>query len=431
MVDSTTRLPNVSRSEARRRSRERRRKRAERLGIDKTKTSQAVSQAVSEMKTVITFDDLDKDQLKAYYGIHSWWKTQKEIGGVARPLVIAGYAGCGKSALLSVALPALRNPDGSDVRVKYAAYTGKASNVLMSKNLPAQTIHSLIYECVPIGENEFEFVLKHRDEVEAELIVIDEASMVPDDMKEDLESLRIPILYTGDHGQLPPVKGNGNVMDFPDFKLETPHRQAMDSGIIEVATAIRKREPVKIGSYGINKDCDVVRSSVIDDVDLLASASMVICYTNAKRESLNKMLREYKGYTGRYPNVGEKLICVKNNKMTRMFNGLIVTVKAIEVEGGHLIMDVVDEVGKEYLGIKAFTNYFDGEDHPKIRGKTKLDVFEFAYAITGHKSQGSQWDHVVVIEEQMFRQTMDIKRRWKYTVLTRAIKKLTYITRLK
>lgn len=405
--------------------------RLKRQQLQTTKVSQGVSQAVTGMKTTITFDDLDDDQLKAYYGIHQWWRTQKEIGGVADPLVIAGYAGCGKSALLSVALPALRNPDGSNVRVKYAAYTGKASNVLMSKDLPAQTIHSLIYECVPVGENEFIFVLLERDNIEAELIVIDEASMVPEDMKKDLESLGIPILYTGDHGQLPPVKGVGNVMDKPDFKLEKPHRQAMDSGIIQVATAIRNRERVKLGSYGNNKDCEVVRASEIDNVELLASADIVICYTNNKREKLNSLLREYKGYHGRYPEVGEKLICVKNNKLTRMFNGLIVIVKAIRVEGGHLLMDVVDEVGKEYLGIKAFTNYFEGEDHPKIKGKTKYDIFEFAYAITGHKSQGSQWDNVIVVEEQMFNQSMDIKRRWKYTVLTRAVKKLTYITMLR
>lgn len=406
-------------------------KRLKRQQLKMSKVSEGVSQAVTGMKTTITFDDLDDDQLKAYYGIHQWWRTQKEIGGVAKPLVIAGYAGCGKSALLSVALPALRNPDGSNVRVKYAAYTGKAANVLMSKELPAQTIHSLIYECIPVGEGEFIFSLLSRDDIEAELIVIDEASMVPEDMKEDLESLGIPILYTGDHGQLPPVKGVGNVMDNPDFKLEKPHRQAMDSGIIQVATAIRNRERVPLGTYGKREDCEVVKASTIDDVDLLASADIVICYTNDKREKLNKLLREYKGYTSRYPQVGEKLICVKNNKLTRMFNGLIVIVKSIYVEGGHLIMDVVDEVGREYLGIKAFTNYFDGEDHPRIRGKTKYDIFEFAYAITGHKSQGSQWDHVIVVEEFMYNQSMNIKRRWKYTVLTRAVERLTYITTLR
>lgn len=428
-MTSTTKLP--SRSEQRRRSRERARLRHERLHLESTKVSQGVSKALTGMKVSITFDDLDDDQLRAYYGIHQWWRVQKDIGGVAEPLIIAGYAGCGKSALLSVALPALRNPDGSDVRVKYAAYTGKASNVLMSKDLPAQTLHSLIYECIPVGDSEFIFKLLDREDVQAELIVIDEASMVPDDMKRDLESLGIPVLYTGDHGQLPPVKGVGNVMDNPTYRLEKPHRQALESGIIEISTAVRNRQRIFLGTYGVRGDCEVVRAGTVEDVGLLASADIVICYTNDRRESLNRQLRKYKGFSGTYPNVGEKIICVKNNKLTRMFNGLILVVKAVKVVGGKITMDLIDEVGKEYLDICAFSNYFEGKPHPELRGKSKLDVFEFAYAITGHKSQGSQWDHVVVIEEVMFNQSMDIKRRWKYTVLTRAIEKLTYISMIK
>lgn len=420
---------------------ERKRKRAERavkrrkaerlarrtqLDTKPTKVAQEVAQAVSETKTVVTYDDLDGDQLLAYHGIHTWWDTQKRIGGVAEPLTVGGFAGTGKSTLLSIALPALKNPDGSDVKVKYCAYTGKASNVLMQKGLPAQTMHSLIYDCVPNGDT-VDFVLKHKDDVDAQLIVVDEASMIPDEMRQDLESLGIPILYTGDHGQLPPVAGIGNVMADPIFKLEQPHRQALESGIIEVATNVRNRKRVKVGVYGKNKDVEVVRSRVINDTGRLAAADMVICYTNKKREQLNKVIRKYKGFEGTYPQVGEKLICVRNNKNTRMFNGLVLYVKAIKEEGGYLVMDLVDEVGNEYLNIKAFTNYFEGADHPKIFGRTLFDVFEFAYAITGHKSQGSQWREVVVVEEVMYRQPLDIQRRWNYTALTRASEKLTWI----
>lgn len=391
-----------------------------------------VSESVSNtLKTEITFEDLDKHQLMAYFGIHEWWKAGSED-----PLVIAGYAGCGKSALLSVALPALKNSDKSHVRIKYAAYTGKASNVLITKGLKAQTIHSLIYNCEPIpdpitGITKIEFVLKEAFEVDCELIVIDEASMLPDDMREDLESLGIPVIYTGDHGQLPPVVGKGNVMLNPDFKLEEPHRQALDSGIIEVATKVRTRKGIRIGTYGKNKDCHVHSSKKLTDIDLLSSADIVICYTNGRRTELNDQIREYKGFSGTMPQVGEKLICTRNNKNTGTVNGLIVIVEAIIEEAGHYLVNAVDEVGNKFYGLRVSKNHFQGYDHPKIQGQTLIDLFEFAYAITGHKSQGSQWPHVVVIEEKMHRQTIDLKRRWKYTTFTRAMSRLDYITLLR
>lgn len=411
----------VSRSERRRRSRERRLKRLKAL--------ESHPEQHSVGKAGVTYEDLDKDQLMAYKAIHEWWLTQKTIGGVARPLTLAGYSGTGKSTLLSIALPDLRNPDGSCVKTAYAAYTGKAASVLVAKGLPATTIHSLIYNAVPDPESDsgIYFELKTREDIEADLIVIDEASMVPDDMRGDLESLGIPILYTGDHGQIPPVTGFGNIMENPELRLETPHRQALESGIIELGTMIRNKKNPKRGVYGVHEDAEVLPRSAINDIDLLGSADMVICYTNRKREELNRQLRKYKGFSGKYPEKGEKIICIKNNKNTGMINGLILEVVSLVEEGGYLVMDLVDETGKKYNKIKAFTNYFDGLDHPQIRGQTGYDVFEFAYAITGHKSQGSQWDHVVVVEEPMYKQTMDFKRRWKYTVVTRAAKRLSLI----
>ena len=385
--------------------------------------------ARSKEPVIITYNDLDDDQLDAYDGIHEWWRVQKDLGGVAAPLTVAGFAGTGKSTLLGVALPALKNPDDSVVKVAYCAYTGKAANVLITKGLDASTIHSLIYNCVPEDDGKFVFELKDASEIDAELIVVDEASMVPDDMREDLESLGIPVLYTGDHGQLPPVAGNGNVMEKPRFKLETPHRQAMDSGIISMATLVRKGKAVTKGLMGVLSDAEKVGHALLKDTALLSSADIIICFKNTTREAINKRIREYRGHTHMFPEVGEKIICVKNNRNTRMVNGLVLEVLSMYEEGDLLLMDCKDEAGILYKGLKGFKNYFQGHPHPKIHGATLHDVFEFAYAITGHKSQGSQWDHVVIIEEVMFKSTTEMKRRWLYTVLTRAAKKLTWISR--
>lgn len=424
-------LRNKARLERREKAvQDRKRKRLERRNL----VQEGVSEAVTGGQKELTIEDLDNDQMKAFKGIHLWWKTQKDIGGVAEPLTIGGYAGTGKSTLLSIALPALRNADGSHVRIRYCAYTGKAASVLLQKSLPAQTLHSLIYHC-EVVEGERIFILKDPDELEADLVVVDEASMVPDDMREDLESLGIAILYTGDHGQLPPVKGEGNVMVNPVFKLETVHRQALESGIIKIATDVRQRKPLRCGVYGARKDVVVKRVKELEnDTELLLKADMVVCYKNTTRDDLNVKIRSHKGYKSQYPTIGEKLICVQNNKKTGMYNGLVLLVKAVKKEGSYLLMDLVDETGKEYLNIRGATNYFeyddDGNRHPHPKQKNgssdKLDLFEFAYAITGHKSQGSQWDNLVVIEERMFRQKMDIRIRWKYTTITRAAKQLTF-----
>ena len=404
------------------------RRKAKELAESKTPVAKAVSQAVPKK---VTFEDLDGDQLAAYRGIHEWWKTQQECGGTSEPLIIGGYAGTGKSTLLSIALPALMNQDGGIPYVKYCSYTGKAANVLRQKGLEAQTLHSLIYDPIPDPDDPDKviFELKPASEIDAELIVVDEASMVPDDLRRDLESLGIPIIYTGDHGQLPPVAGAGNVMEDPHFTLEEVHRQAMESGIITVATAVREGKKVKLGIHGKLRDAEKVGKKALDDTELLASADILICHTNKTRASLNERMRKFKGFEGKYPNKGEKIICVKNNKQTRMFNGLILTVDHCEVEGGMLIMDCTDEMGNKFLSLKAFTNYFDGEEHPKIYGETMTNVFEFAYAITGHKSQGSQWPHVIVVEEIMRRQSRDMVKRWLYTAVTRASDKLTWISK--
>ena len=404
-------------------------RRQKRVARQKGRQLAQVAKSVSKVFKRVTFEDLDGDQLLAYKGIHEWWNTSQECQGVPNPLTIGGYAGTGKSTLLAIALPVLKNPDGSEVRVAYCAYTGKAAVGLIAKGLPASTIHSLIYDVTSI-KGEVHFELKDPYDVECELIVVDEASMVPDSMRAHMESLGIAILYTGDHGQLPPVDGRGNVMENPHLRLETIHRQAEDSGIIKVATMVRTGKPVPLGTYGLNNDTVKLPVIAIEDIELLSSADIILTYTNASKERINDRIRDYKGYKGIMPQVGERLICVRNNKETGLVNGLIVTILTIIDEAGHYLMDCMDETGKTYKGVYVFTNYFQGNPHPNIKGsRCKVDKFEFAYAVTGHKAQGSQWDHVLVLEEEMYAQRNRFKKQWLYTVLTRAQSRLTWISR--
>ena len=211
-----------------------------------------------------------------------------------------GYAGSGKSTITRHAIEALglapMSRDGSAAGgVLFAAYTGKAALVMTRKGTPASTIHSLIYRvseatpeeiarvdaarladasrqlCAVCGPAEQLFAIERLDASscgsptsislascstskslvrDAELIVLDEVSMVGPEMAADLLAFGKPILVLGDPGQLPPIKGAGAFTDAaPDVMLTEIHRQAGESAIIRLATMARQGEPIPYGGH--------------------------------------------------------------------------------------------------------------------------------------------------------------------------------------
>jgi exodeoxyribonuclease-5 len=420
------------RTERRRRDREKRKLLNQ--GNGTTDQLEAVTVPVSKAHRRLTVADLDSDQLEAYNGIKEWWTVQQNIGGTAKPVVLSGYSGTGKSTLMSLVLSDLENPDGSTPYVKSAAYTGKAADVLRKKGVACDTLHYLLYNWLPEG-NRLVPIKKDRDEVGADLIVVDEASMLANDLRQDLEELCIPIVYLGDIGQLSAIVTDKNdtrpnVMSEPDFMLTHVHRQALESGIISVATDVRLGKNVDKGVYGVKKDMIKLGSDALNDKDLIANADTVICYYNKTRHFYNDMIRTYRGFSGSFPEVGERLICIRNNREMGLVNGLVVFVKHIVYEGGTLVMDLVDEVGKEFYKVQVHPEYFLGKEHPPMTGKLTKNYFEFGYALTGHKVQGSSFGEIVVIEENM-KGRISEKRRWMYTAITRAEHKCTWISKFR
>jgi exodeoxyribonuclease-5 len=168
-----------------------------------------------------------------------------------------GYAGTGKTTL---ARHFAENVEGE---VLFAAFTGKAAQVLRSKGAKnARTIHSLIYR--PRGEEEVSdeetgktsiapmFSINRQSPVaKAALIIIDECSMVDEALGRDLMSFGTPILVLGDPGQLPPVSGGGYFTnEEPDYLLTDIHRQARDNPIIQLAMHVREGKEIMHGDYG-------------------------------------------------------------------------------------------------------------------------------------------------------------------------------------
>ena len=249
------------------------------------------------------------EQAKTISAIIEWYKH----GG--QEFYLAGYAGVGKSTVANIAIEELR----SKCRVKnvrVAAYTGKAASVLKSKGVEsAQTIHSLIYapyEDEATGELRFNLVDNTVGE-KVDLLLLDEVSMVSREICEDLRGVFRKILVMGDPGQLPPVGGEGDFTNRePDVFLHEIHRQAAGSPIIELATLARQGKALPMGF-----DRDGVRVLKLDAETqplIYRKETQPICGLNRIRWAYNIRIRKSLGFDGVLPQVGERLLCCKNNK---------------------------------------------------------------------------------------------------------------------
>lgn len=345
-----------------------------------------------------------------------------------------GYAGTGKTTL------AKHFAEHVDGDVLFAAFTGKAAQVLRSRGATnARTIHSLIYR--PRGEEAVEdeetgktsispmFSINRQSPLaKAALIIIDECSMVDEALGRDLMSFSTPILVLGDPGQLPPISGGGFFTEQePDFLLSEIHRQAKDNPIIQLAMDVREGKEIMRGDYGaaqvISKD-EVTQGLVLD-------ADQVLVGTNRTRKRYNQRLRELKGFSADYPQSGDKLVCLRNDPAKGLLNGSLWQVMSSSRETvkpgiNLMIRPEDDDMDRGAAKIKLLKAAFEDTD-TEIPWTTRkrYDEFDYGYALTVHKSQGSQWNNVVLFDESFaFR---DSRERWLYTAITRAAETLTIV----
>jgi exodeoxyribonuclease-5 len=342
--------------------------------------------------------------------------------GSAQVFRLFGYAGTGKTTL------ARHLAEHIDGEVAFGAFTGKAALVMRAKGCKdARTIHSLIYRPREIESEEPVFVLNEESAAAtASLIVIDECSMVDAELGRDLLSFGKKVLVLGDPAQLPPVKGGGFFTEAePDIMLTQVHRQAVDDPIIRMSMIVRDGGRVSRGTYG--------RSRVIGrdeiDTDAVQNADQVLVGLNKTRRAYNRRLRELGGFSGTLPAAGEKLVCLKNNRQKGLLNGGIFTVeKAAMVRRGKVRMAVRPEEsrGGKPIRVGVLPQFFEGgEDEIPYALRRNSDEFDFGYALTVHKAQGSQWDDVVLFDESYaFREH---RARWLYTGITRAAERLTVV----
>ena len=337
---------------------------------------------------------------------------------------VFGYAGTGKTTL---ARHFAGQIDGSTC---YAAFTGKAA-LMMRRNgcADASTIHGLIYQVEDRDDGTVRFRLDPESAAaEAALIVIDECSMVDEELGRDLMSFGRPILVLGDPAQLPPVKSAGFFTNAePDVMLTEIHRQAADSPIIQLATAARLGERLELGEYGC---CRVIERGILKGREVVA-ADQVLVGKNVTRHAYNRRMREVLGFEQPMPAVGDRLVCLRNDRPCGIFNGGLFTVREVMAKRGerefvHMLVDAEDFPDRAPVEVKVRREFFTGgaEDlaWQDLRGSQQ---FDFGYALTTHKAQGSQWPDVIVYDESgVFR---DDWRRWLYTAITRAAERVTIV----
>ena len=387
-------------------------------------------------------------QEAALRAVSAWLKR-----GEPQVFRLFGYAGTGKTTL------AKQLAADSDGEVCFAAFTGKAALVLKGKGCKdARTIHSLIYRLRESDAEEPVFVLNDDSAAsKADLIIIDECSMVDEELGRDLLSFGKPVLVLGDPAQLPPVKGGGFFTEAePDAMLTEVHRQAADNPIIRMSMLVRDGRRIPFGDYGESR---VLRRAEID-AGLVQAADQVLVGMNRSRRGFNARMRQLAGHADPYPQAGEKLVCMnrsrrgfnarmralaghtapfpqvdeklvclKNDKTKGLLNGGIWLVKTkAATRSGKLRYGVVpeDDPARKPTRIAVRPEYFtDGEEAVPPAFKRNSDAFDYGYVLTVHKAQGSQWDDVVLFDESgAFREN---RNRWLYTGITRAAERLTVV----
>ena len=410
----------------------------------------------------LTPADLSEDQRLVYDEIVAW-STGNAASRNASFLAAAGFAGTGKSTVLSVFAA------NTTLLVAYIAFTGRASSILKRKlkacgvttttdtskenrhsQLPlCTTIHGLLYKPVVDQETEELRGFEKRTKLDRayDIIVIDEASMVSDEMLADLKVHGVPILAVGDHGQLPPVMSSGSCVQNPDLRLEKIHRQAADNPIIKLSRRLRKFGDLH------EKYCDgkrvVYRSkselnAVLAEADVRNLGTGILCWMNRSRVMLNGRARRAIGLEGA-PKAGELVIALKNKPP--VYNGMrgVLVGDAIEPSDADACpwylranIQFPDEglFGEPHvLCASQFNREVVFKDVEELR-KEGIDVramsmagefYDFGYALTVHRSQGSSFKHAIVFLDRKVEPESEDWRRWIYTAVTRASEKVTIL----
>ena len=373
-------------------------------------------------------------------------------------LVLTGGPGTGKTTTINTMI---RFFDSEGMSILLAAPTGRAAKRMTeATGYEAQTIHRLLEVNVNPEETDSVggFMRNRQNPLEADVIIIDEMSMVDLPLMHALLSAVVPgtrLVLVGDVDQLPSV-GPGSVLKdiitsgcFPVVTLTRIFRQAGESDIVVNAHKINAGEPVVLDNKSRDffflrrQDADTIIGVAIMLIQkklpgyVGAQPSEIQVMTPTRKgllgvERLNTILQRYlnpqdpkkaeQEINGRLFREGDKVMQIKNNyqlewEVTTKF-GLTVD-KGVGVFNGD--MGVIREINQYTENIEV---EFDEGRRVKY-GFDAVEELELSYAITVHKSQGSEYPAVIIPLLQGPR--LLYNRNLLYTAVTRAKKCLTII----
>ncbi len=351
--------------------------------------------------------------------------------------VLTGGPGTGKSTITASILRLLQARSNS---VLLAAPTGRAAKRLSeTTGVEAKTIHRLL-EFKPSGDRPF--MRDRKNPLDADLVIIDESSMIDvllmNHLLDAIDSAS-HLLLVGDVDQLPSV-GAGNVLRdvinsemIPVTRLNTIFRQAEDSFIIVNAHRINQGEMPLFEQDSRDffifphEDAQAAADRVIEVVTKRIPARFafnpqtdiqVLCPMHrglAGVQELNARLQEALNpkqpagveiqHGSRVFRAGDRVMQVHNDYDRQIFNGDMGRILSIDSETSQMVID------------------FD--DRPVIAEFSQLDEIVHAYAVSIHKSQGSEFPVVVI--PLLTQHYMMLQRNLLYTAVTRARKLVVLI----
>lgn len=357
--------------------------------------------------------------------------------------IFSGVAGSGKSTIINEINNLLRKEYKKTIAV--ITLTGKAVSTLKEKGIAnARTIHSYMY--VPLldeKENLIGFEPIDPNELLEDFIIMDEGSMATAEIIEDAFSLGKKILIVGDENQLPSISAdNFNVMDESNFRLEEIHRLASDNPIIQLSQHILEYGsiPKKFESEYIRF---VKRTEMKRHLDKHSDEyEIVLCGMNKTRHLLNRIIRKINGHDTELPDIGERVICLRNDKMQGIFNGEMFTVqnswpykhyiKQVKQELSKFVMKGDDGIYSSVLihndvwgGDDVWLKHIFEKDQEGDYKKRLLNLFDFGSAVTVWKSQGSEYNNLMFVDEDV---SFFVDRsKFRYTGITRSKDKITIV----
>lgn len=387
--------------------------------------------------------------------------------------VFAGYAGTGKTTVVE---NIVNNAEKNKLKVFVAAPTNKATVRLAEKaegkyEANFKTLHSLMYGAPNEDTGEWEAKIDLSSE---DIVIIDEASMIDDflwkDIQENIIDVGAKVILIGDGFQLAPVGSDPKLMqkyNQKGYQLTNVVRQAAESAVIKFATALRSTGSMFMpqssqGEVSILNNQQLAQQYFEDIKN--NKDSILIVNSNKTRVIMNQKSRAAK--FGDESNKsflleGEKLITVNNSQYSK--NGETSTVTKINELSEPFEVDYVKGFGQNKQTNKiGLLHYFDefgrhnflapyledaslhgsqitqselSEIEAKFPGtvektrsgklmlSSEVTINTWGYAITAHKSQGSQWENVFVAQSNPYGDK-ESQARWLYTAITRTSDKL-------